>query len=74
MGQWEIRDFLEKSPKQWFTARQLSDELGVSFGSVGNCVKRLRKAGLINFKMMLDSSCQGRKTTREVFAYRFKKG
>ncbi len=63
MGQQEVYSFLERNKNSWFFSKEISEGLGVSIGSVTNCLKKLRKSNAINFK----------KTKRKnQFKYRFK--
>lgn len=73
MGQWDVHDFLGKNGGKWFTTRQLSEQLGVSLGSVASCAKRLRRAGLIESKTVKWAS-KIMRSTKEIFAYRSKEG
>jgi len=73
MGQWDIHDFLKKNPDKWFTTKELSLHLGVSAGSIGSSVRKLRKTGLVETKTVKWTT-EKRKSTRDVFAYRFKRG
>ncbi len=50
MGQQEVYDFLCKNPDKWFTSRDISEELGVSIGSVTMSLKKLRKTNMIQYK------------------------
>ncbi len=72
MGQWEIYGFLKGNRKGWFTTRQLSEQLGVSSGSVASCVRRLQKTDLIAYKTVKWASKQMR-SSRDIFAYRYKR-
>ena len=47
ISQREVNDFLQKYPKEWFTAKQISEELGISIGSCANNIYRLIKHQLI---------------------------
>ena len=72
MGQWDIHDFLNENRKKWFTARQLSEQLDASFGSVGSSVRKLLKAGLVECKKVKWTT-EGMTSSKDVFAYRIKK-
>ncbi|MFC1649037.1 winged helix-turn-helix transcriptional regulator [Nanoarchaeota archaeon] len=50
MGQQEVYDFLSNKKGKWFTSREISEELGVSIGSVTMSLKKLRKTNLIKYK------------------------
>ncbi len=50
MGQQEVYDFLMKNKGKWFTSREISDQLGVSIGSVTMSLKKLRKTNIIKYK------------------------
>ncbi len=47
MSQMEVLEFLEKHTKEWFTARQISEKIGISLGSCTNNMARLIKHNLI---------------------------
>ena len=42
MGQQDIIDKLKDNPIKWFTSKELSQELGISIGSVTMSLKKLR--------------------------------
>jgi len=42
MGQYEVYEFLKNNPDQWFTSREISKGLEMSFGSLMMALKRLR--------------------------------
>ena len=50
MGQQEVYDFLSNNKGKWFTSREISEQLGVSIGSVTMSLKKLRKTNLIKYK------------------------
>jgi len=50
MGQQEVYNFLKKYKTKWFFSKEISKKLGVSIGSVTNCLKKLRESSAINFK------------------------
>lgn len=50
MGQQEVYDFLKKNKGKWFTAREISEKLNVSVGSVTNNIAKLKKNREILFK------------------------
>jgi hypothetical protein len=50
MGQQEVYDFLMKNPDQWYTSKQISEQLIVSIGSVTMSLKKLRKTNIIKFR------------------------
>ena len=50
MGQQEVYDFLKQHKSGWFTARDISTEIGTSIGSVTMCLKRLRETFFVDFK------------------------
>lgn len=64
MGQQEVYSFLKRQKKRWFLSKDISKELGVSIGSVTNCLKKLRENKAINFKGT---------NRKNQFRYRFKK-
>ena len=63
MGQQEVYNFLKRNRDAWFLSKEISKRLGVSIGSVTNCLKKLRETKALNFKET------GRKNQ---FKYRFK--
>ena len=71
MGQWEVHNLLKENREKWFTARQISELLGVSFASVVNGVKKLRKSGLVEFRKVQSTSTQ-RGSFKDAYAYRYK--
>ncbi len=50
MGQQEVYEFLKENQNTWFTSREISDNLGVSIGSVTMNLKKLRKSKLIGYR------------------------
>jgi len=50
MGQQEVYLFLKKNKSKWFLSKEISKKLGVSIGSVTNCLKKLRESRAINFE------------------------
>jgi predicted transcriptional regulator len=50
MGQQEVYDFLKKNKRKWFTSKSISDDLGLSIGSVTNNLKKLRKTNSVKSK------------------------
>lgn len=50
MGQQEVYEFLKKNAGKWYTSREISDNLGVSIGSVTMNLKKLRKSKLITYR------------------------
>lgn len=64
MGQQEVYEFLKENTDTWFTSREISDNLGVSIGSVTMNLKKLRKSKLISYRNT------GKKN---MFQYMFKK-
>ena len=47
ISQREVQEFLQKNKGKWFTAKQISEELGISIGSCANNIYRLIKHQLI---------------------------
>ncbi len=64
MGQEEVYSFLKRNKNRWFFSKEISKRLGVSIGSVTNCLKKLRENQAINFK--------GTKRKNQ-FKYKFKR-
>ena len=50
MSQREVQIFLEKNKGEWFTAKQISEKIGITLGSCQNNIKRLRKHGIIEVR------------------------
>lgn len=50
MGQQEVFSFLEENKGQWYTSRDISEQLDVSIGSVTMSLKKLRNTNMINYK------------------------
>ncbi len=70
MGQEQVYTFLKKHRKRWFTSRQITDKLKVSYGSVGTSLQKLRQSNIIRFKInKVKSSKAGR---RGLFVYSYK--
>lgn len=69
MGQSDIINFLEKNGKGWSNANDIAKKLGVSIGSVLACLRRLRKAKLIEFK---NQATKVGAVYKNIFVYRFK--
>ena len=72
MGQWEVHGFLKENPGKWFTTRQLSEHLGVSAGSIGSSIRKLRKTGLVAFKT-IKLTTPRMTSSKDIYAYKFKK-
>jgi len=67
MGQQEIYDFLKAHPVEWFTSREISQEINISLGSVTVCLKKLRQNNEVLYKAV------GKKTgKRTQYSYCFK--
>lgn len=50
MGQQEVYEFLADNPGEWYSSRNISEELGVSIGSVTMSLKKLRDTDMIEYK------------------------
>lgn len=50
MGQQEVYDFLKAHPNEWFTSREISEEINISIGSTTVCLKKLRKNNEVQYK------------------------
>ena len=50
MGQQEVYSFLKSRKDRWFLSKEISNGLGVSIGSVTNCLKKLRLGKAVTFK------------------------
>ena len=50
MGQQEVYEFLVENSGEWYSSRNISDELGVSIGSVTMSLKKLRDTDMIEYK------------------------
>jgi len=64
MGQQEVYSFLKKNKNKWFFSKDIAKRVGISIGSVTNCLKKLREGKAIYFR--------GTKRKNQ-FEYRFKK-
>lgn len=64
MGQQEVYNFLKNNKSKWFLSKEISKKLGVSIGSVTNCLKKLREN-----KAVIFSETQ----RKNQFKYRFKR-
>jgi DNA-binding MarR family transcriptional regulator len=69
MGQSDIIFFLRKSRSKWFNANDIAKRLNISIGSVLACLRRLRKANLIEFRNQLTKVGA---VYKNIFVYRFK--
>ncbi|UCF08644.1 MAG: winged helix-turn-helix domain-containing protein [Thermoplasmata archaeon] len=67
MGQQEVYDFLKVHPTEWFTSKEISQEINISIGSVTVCLKKLRKNNEVQYKPV---EKKGGKRTQ--YSYRFK--
>jgi len=43
MGQQEVYSFLKKNKNKWFFSKEIAERIGISIGSVTNCLKKLRQ-------------------------------
>ena len=68
MGQQEVYDFLKAHPNEWFTSKEISEEINISIGSTTVCLKKLRKNNEIQYKAI---GKKGGKRTQ--YSYCFKK-
>jgi len=50
MGQQEVYEFLNRNSGEWYTSRQISEEIDTSIGSVTMSLKKLRKTDMIEYK------------------------
>ena len=50
MGQQDVINFLEAYPKNWFTAREISQKTNKSHNTVMSSLRRLRERNEIEFK------------------------
>lgn len=64
MGQQEVYDYLKKNKGKWFNSKEITKGVKSSIASVTNCLKKLRRSGLVTFRET------GR---RNQFEYRYKK-
>jgi hypothetical protein len=69
VGQQEVYSFLKRNRKAWFTARQITRRIRLSFGSVVTSLKRLRDSNQVTYKKVRKKSCS---VGRRVLAYKFK--
>ena len=69
MGQSDIINFLSRGGKRWVNANDIAKKLNVSIGSVLACLRRLRKAKLIEFRNQVTKVGA---VYKNIFVYRFK--
>ncbi len=69
MAQRDIIQLLRKYPKKWLEAREISEKLNSSAGSVLASLRRLRESGLVEFKNKL---AKVGTVYKKVFIYKFK--
>jgi predicted transcriptional regulator len=69
MGQSDIINFLSRGGKKWVNANDIAKKLNVSIGSVLACLRRLRKAKLIEFRNQITKVGA---VYKNIFVYRFK--
>ena len=50
ISQAEVLEFLENHKGKWFTARQLSEKIGITQGSCTNNLTKLKRHKLIDFR------------------------
>jgi biotin operon repressor len=71
MGQEDVYLLLKKHKKRWLSSREIIDMSKKSSGSVITSLQKLRKSGIVDFKMgKATARLIGR---RKVYIYRFKK-
>lgn len=63
--------FLKKHKKKWFTARDISEALKASFGSIGTNLKKMRDRNEIYAKKIKTKVASSGK--KEVYAYKYKR-
>ena len=68
MGQEEVINFLKASPNDWFTCREISNELNITYGSVTMSLKILRENNEVKHEK--SEKIIGSRTP---FVYKFKK-
>ena len=66
MGQGDVIEFLKANPNDWFTCREISTEINVSYGSVTVSLMRLRGKDEVNYKIPSGEE-------RNQYYYKFKK-
>ena len=70
MGQSDIISLLKGQKNRWFNANDISKKLDVSIGSVLACLRRLRKAKLIDFR---SHATKVGAVYKKIFVYKIKK-
>ena len=50
MTQQKVLEFLKQNKDKWFTVKQISKSMGVSTGSIGANIKKLREYKMLLFK------------------------
>ena len=68
MGQQEVYNFLKIYRNEWFTSRDISNEINTSVGSVTVCLKKLRENNEVQYKPT--GKKRGKRTQ---YLYKFKK-
>ncbi len=69
MGQSDIISVLRDSGGKWFNANEIAERMNVSIGSVLACLRRLRKAKLVEFKNQMTKVGA---VYKNIFVYRSK--
>ena len=69
MGQQEVYDLLKKHRKKWLSTKEIIDKLRLSSGSVTASLKKLRKAGMVDYKLAKLSKESGK---RKVYVHKFR--
>ncbi len=66
MGQGDVINFLKANPNEWFTYREIKNEINISLGATTTSLKRLREKGEVYYKI-------SKSGTRNQYYYKFKK-
>ena len=66
MGQEDIIKLLKANPNEWFTSKEISNEINISLGAVTVSLKRLREKNEVEHK-------KSRTGARNQYLYKLKK-
>ena len=66
MGQGEVIEFLKANSNEWFTPKEISQRIDISYTSVTVSLKRMRLKDEVEYKI-------SRIGTRDQYYYKFKK-
>lgn len=64
MGQAEVYEFLQMYPDDWHTAKEISQEIGISHPAVSNSLRKLKVYGEAQLKIFQENKI------RRIYLYR----